>query len=64
MHIQGYCQQKAFIVTQGPLSSTKDDFWKMFWEQKSQVIVMLTALEEDGKVIAHFYGDYFNLLDL
>ena len=32
------------------MSNTTGDFWKMIWEQKSAAIVMLTELEEDGKV--------------
>ena len=47
---QGYRQRDAFIITQAPMTSTTGDFWKMIWEQKSAAIVMLTELEEDGKV--------------
>jgi len=38
-----------FICTQAPLKHTCSDFWKMVWEQNSQVIVMLTKLEERGQ---------------
>jgi protein tyrosine phosphatase len=48
--MQGYRQRNAFILTQAPMSNTTGDFWKMIWEQKSAAIVMLTELEEDGKV--------------
>ena len=34
----------------GPLPDTIADFWEMVWEQRSPVIVMLTKLEERGKV--------------
>ena len=34
----------------GPLSHTVDDFWRMVWEYKLPTIVMLTQLEESGKV--------------
>ena len=29
LYVQGYKQQKAFIVAQGPMESTCRDFWKM-----------------------------------
>ena len=34
----------------GPLGCTIGDFWRMVWEQRSPVIVMLTRLQEGGKV--------------
>ena len=43
--------RNAFIVTQGPLENTIEDFWEMIWEYKSHTIVMLTPLEENEKVI-------------
>ena len=39
----------------GPMAGTIGDFWKMVWEQKSSVIVMLTKLEEGGKVWSFSY---------
>lgn len=38
----------SYIVTQGPLTSTRADFWQMIWEQGSVIIVMLTRLRENG----------------
>jgi len=43
-----YVLDKQFILTQGPLSHTIKDFWKMTWEQNSNVIVMLTNIIENG----------------
>ena len=40
--VPGYNSKREFIVTQGPLHSTRDDFWRMCWETNSRAIVMLT----------------------
>ena len=39
------------LLTSGPLPHTVDDFWRMVWEHDLPTIVMLTQLEESGKVI-------------
>ncbi|CAB5190073.1 unnamed protein product [Rhizophagus irregularis] len=46
---------KRYIATQGPLPATYEDFWKIVWEQNSQVIVMLTKEEEAGRIQCHRY---------
>ena len=45
MHI--ICNYVHFI---GPLPNTVSHFWQMVWEQKCEIIVMLTGLIEGGKV--------------
>lgn len=46
-YIRGYRNQsKAYIATQGPLSHTVVDFWRMIWDQKTSVIIMTTGLVE------------------
>jgi len=47
--------KQAYIATQAPKPDTIVDFWRMCWEQNVQIIVMLTNLEESGKVKAHQY---------
>lgn len=48
--LQGYKHRRNFIATQAPLENTVNDFWRMAWEQKSRVIVMLCNLEENEEV--------------
>ena len=49
-YCDGYRKQNAYIATQGPLPETFADFWRMVWEQRSSTIVMLTKLEERGRI--------------
>ncbi|KAG2198422.1 hypothetical protein INT47_008999, partial [Mucor saturninus] len=48
------CNRK-YISTQGPLPTTFNDFWKMVWDENSQVIVMLTQEMEMNKIKCHQY---------
>jgi len=40
---------RAYICTQGPVQNTIGDFWRMTFEYRVSVIVMLTRLIEDDK---------------
>ncbi|XP_032454535.1 tyrosine-protein phosphatase Lar isoform X4 [Nasonia vitripennis] len=53
--IDGYRYRSAYIATQGPLSDTTDDFWRMLWEHNSTIVVMLTKLKEMGREKCHLY---------
>ncbi|KAL1116196.1 hypothetical protein AAG570_005691, partial [Ranatra chinensis] len=57
-YVPGYNSPREFIVTQGPLHSTKDDFWRMCWESNSRAIVMLTRCIEKGREKCDHYWPY------
>ncbi|XP_051928347.1 receptor-type tyrosine-protein phosphatase delta-like isoform X17 [Hippocampus zosterae] len=49
-YVDGYRKQNAYIATQGSLPETFGEFWRMIWEQRSAIIVMMTKLEERSRV--------------
>ncbi|XP_077867905.1 uncharacterized protein LOC100375587, partial [Saccoglossus kowalevskii] len=57
-YISGYTSPREYIATQGPLPTTKDDFWRMIWEQNTQTIVMITRCVEKGKVRCDHYWPF------
>ncbi|RXM98725.1 Receptor-type tyrosine-protein phosphatase beta, partial [Acipenser ruthenus] len=48
-YVPGCNSRREYIATQGPLPGTKDDFWKMVWEQNVHNIVMVTQCLEKGR---------------
>lgn len=43
-------EEKKYIATQGPITGTTNDFWKMIWQEKCNTIIMLTDLIENCKL--------------
>ncbi|XP_063374991.1 tyrosine-protein phosphatase 10D-like [Cydia amplana] len=57
-YVPGHSSPREFIVTQGPLHCTRDDFWRMVWESGSRAIVMLTRCVEKGREKCDRYWPY------
>ncbi|XP_064488977.1 tyrosine-protein phosphatase 10D-like isoform X2 [Ornithodoros turicata] len=57
-YIPGFNSPREFIVTQGPLHSTRDDMWRMIWEQNCRAIIMLTRCIEKGREKCDHYWPY------
>eukprot|EP01087_Luapelamoeba_hula_P008272 TRINITY_DN2063_c1_g1_i3.p1 TRINITY_DN2063_c1_g1~~TRINITY_DN2063_c1_g1_i3.p1 ORF type:complete len:1047 (-),score=213.22 TRINITY_DN2063_c1_g1_i3:60-3200(-) len=51
--VQG--ERECYIACQAPLPNTFGDFWRMVYEQRSYVIIMLTRLTERDRVKAEQY---------
>ncbi|XP_070188757.1 receptor-type tyrosine-protein phosphatase O-like [Littorina saxatilis] len=54
-YIPGYTSPREYIATQGPMTGTIADFWRMMWEQKSSLVVMLSDLQEKGRPKVDMY---------
>ncbi|XP_025106579.1 tyrosine-protein phosphatase non-receptor type 12-like isoform X3 [Pomacea canaliculata] len=47
--IKGVDGENGYIAAQGPMLNTVNDFWRMLWEHKTEVIFMACRLIECGK---------------
>lgn len=56
--ITGNNSKREFIATQGPLPGTKEDFWRMCWEQNTPIIVALCQVVERGRIKCDHYWPY------
>ena len=48
----------ALVVHIAPVPGTVDDFWQMIWDQRINMVVMLTRTMEGGKVCVHMTCTY------
>uniref|UniRef100_A0A8C4QLC0 protein-tyrosine-phosphatase n=1 Tax=Eptatretus burgeri TaxID=7764 RepID=A0A8C4QLC0_EPTBU len=57
-YIPGLHTAREYIAAQGPLPNTCADFWRMVWEQETQIIVMLTQCVERGRIKCEHYWPF------
>ncbi|XP_038068717.1 receptor-type tyrosine-protein phosphatase kappa-like [Patiria miniata] len=48
-YIQDYKHKNSFVAAMGPNAASLNDFWRMIWQEKFNIIVMATRLVESGK---------------
>ncbi len=46
---------RSWIVTQGPMDSTVEDFWRLIWQEDTRLIVMLTKTFEVVRLMCTQY---------
>ncbi|XP_048238362.1 receptor-type tyrosine-protein phosphatase alpha-like isoform X1 [Haliotis rufescens] len=50
-YMDGYKTERKYIAAQGPYKpDVVEDFWRMIWQEGCTTIVMVTGLEEGGKM--------------
>ncbi|KAJ8313053.1 hypothetical protein KUTeg_010426 [Tegillarca granosa] len=54
-YMNGLMKDSTYIATQGPMKNTVEDFWRMVWQTKSSVIVMLTDIIEEKQETSSQY---------
>ncbi|XP_060933041.1 tyrosine-protein phosphatase non-receptor type 5 [Limanda limanda] len=57
-YLNGYGgEERAYIATQGPTVNTVGDFWRMVWQERTPIIVMITNLEEKNEKCAEYWPE-------
>ncbi|NWH72926.1 PTN5 phosphatase, partial [Piaya cayana] len=57
-YIRGYGgEEKVYIATQGPIVNTVSDFWRMVWQERSPIIVMITNIEEMNEKCTEYWPE-------
>ncbi|KAI1281921.1 Receptor-type tyrosine-protein phosphatase kappa [Halotydeus destructor] len=54
-YVDSLNKPSAYIAAQGPIEDTVSDFWRMVWEQRSYIIVMLTKVFDMVRVMCAKY---------
>lgn len=54
-HVDSCLKPNAYIAAQGPNENTIEDFWRMVWEQKTFVVIMLTKVFDFIRVMCNQY---------
>ncbi|XP_064386406.1 uncharacterized protein LOC135334956 isoform X2 [Halichondria panicea] len=54
-YVDGFVKRNKFIASQGPLPNTLMDFWRMMWQERPPIIVMLTNVMEKNKIKCQQY---------
>jgi protein tyrosine phosphatase len=58
--VQNESNDKSVILTQAPIRRTFEDFWRMVCENDVPVVIMLTKLQENGRLKADQYWPKMN----
>ncbi|XP_033940150.1 tyrosine-protein phosphatase non-receptor type 5 [Pseudochaenichthys georgianus] len=59
-YLKGYGDEDdecSYIATQGPTVNTVGDFWRMVWQERCPIIVMITNLEEKNEKCAEYWPE-------